>query len=86
MNRTILLIPFLGLLLTSCINEACDSGIYTTDGKCCNYRCDVECSGGYKEGTCNCECLNGITDGITDAGINDLFDNSSFVQPPQIPI
>jgi len=77
--------------------EQCDSGIYTTEGKCCNHICKLHCPEGYVEGTCNCECIETTTteldedqggDGgsnVEDIGIDDIFEDSNDVEPPSIP-
>jgi len=84
-------ILFFGLLIFLVFSlgckESCESGLYTDDGKCCNYICEFGCDEGYqyKEGTCNCQCE---LIPIDDVGINldDLFDDGSDVEPPVPPI
>ncbi|RMF54687.1 hypothetical protein D6745_04520 [Candidatus Woesearchaeota archaeon] len=79
------------ILLVSCTTStSCDSGMYTGDGKCCNYVCDIDCEHGYKEGSCNCECLSINSNGQNDSGqdqdlgIDDVFGNNTNIQPPPI--
>jgi len=87
MKKILCLFLVLGSLFISACNQKCESGIYASNGKCCGYVCDIECENGYKEGTCNCECK--ITDsagsGYEDTNIDNIFDDSSSVEPPPIP-
>ncbi|MFH1506370.1 MAG: hypothetical protein ABIE94_05290 [archaeon] len=73
-------------LLTACgntINTRCDSGMFDSDGECCDTVCDIDCPGGYEPGTCHCTCL-GESD-TTDSGIDDIFDEEGQITPPGIP-
>ena len=81
--RIFLILFLVGIIFIAGCNKKCDSGLYTSDGKCCTYVCDKDCQQGYKEGTCNCECLQ--SSAATNPNIDDIFDNSDSVQPPQIP-
>ena len=73
------------IFISACDKESCESGLYA-DGKCCTYVCDVECSAGYEEGTCNCECKEDtVIDDSTDTNIEDIFDDSQDIEPPVLP-
>lgn len=76
---------FLIVLLVSCTKVDCKTKEYTSDGKCCNYVCDIECTNGYKEDTCKCECNEALTGQATDTGIDDIFGDSGDINPPTIP-
>ena len=56
--------------------QPCASGVYTNN-QCCSYTCDIECSDGFKENTCNCECQS------PSLGL-DSFDNADL-EPPRLP-
>jgi len=78
-------------LLIFCVGCSCDSNLYTKDGECCNYVCNTDCEDGYVAGSCNCECApNLFDDGDTviddDLNLDDLFDDSTDIEPPVIPI
>jgi len=81
---------FLGLLFFLVFSlgckERCDSGLYNSQGECCNALCGVICDEGYhyKEGTCNCQCEL-IPSGDTGANLDDLFDDGNDVEPPLMP-
>ena len=75
----------LGILFISGCKEKCESELYTSDGKCCTYVCDIACEGGYKEGTCNCECKSGVSPAPGDTNIDDIFDDTEEIEPPQLP-
>jgi len=69
------------LLITACID--CETKLYTKDGKCCTYACNLYCENGYEEGTCNCECKSDIN--VDDINIDDIFDDGQNVEPPVLP-
>ena len=84
-KQTILLTFFLFsfILLTACTQQECESGLYTEDGKCCTYVCDVECPDGYEEGTCHCECRSGEIE--EDVNLDDVFEDGGDIEPPVLP-
>ena len=82
--KTAIILGFFILFIAGCdIVDNCDSGLKTSEGKCCTYVCNLECANGYKEGTCNCECRDSSVSG--NDGIDDLFDDSADIQPPMTP-
>ena len=98
MKRIIFLFLVLGILVISGCKEKCDSGLYTNDGKCCAYVCDINCENGYKKGTCNCECneqtgedinigdIASDDTNIEDINLDDIFDDAEDIEPPATPI
>lgn len=79
--RNITLLVLFCVLLAGC---ACRTGQYKADGSCCASLCDKECSYGYKEGTCKCECLL-TTENSSGSGVSGTFEDPSGVTPPPIP-
>lgn len=87
-------IIFSSLVLAGCTTLPCKSKLYTEEGECCTYVCDKECSNGYVEGTCHCECVEGdnpdngddtYSGGDDDLNIDDIFGNDDDIVPPPIP-
>ena len=76
----LILTPF---LISGC-EQSCKSNLYTAEGKCCNYVCNVECEHGYKQNTCNCECLENAYAEDNSTNIDDIFSEED-VTPPAIP-
>jgi len=78
---------FIGLLffiiLFSGCKQECSTDTYTKLGDCCTYVCDKDCPYGYVSGTCNCECLS--EESSKDMNIDEIFDDDTDVEPPQIP-
>lgn len=89
--RKAILISFLIIsffIFTGCEKE-CETSLFTKEGECCTYVCDTDCEGGYIEGTCQCECISSAGNDNTeseDMNIDDIFDDSSNIEPPSIPI
>ena len=81
--------------LSGC-TEQCDSGLFTSDSKCCTYVCtDKACPNGYEKDTCGCECTAETTTPTTventptttgDTNIDDIFDDTDDINPPVLPI
>jgi len=83
-----LFLIFLLLFILGCSKKTCESGLYTQENECCTYVCDIDCPEGYAEGTCNCECVDSSsidTDEPGDTNINDIFEDTQDVNPPQLP-
>ena len=79
------LIFFLFLFILGC-SKTCESGLYTKDGKCCTYVCNIACPDEYKEGACNCECKEATgADEQADTNVDSVFEDDEGVKPPELP-
>jgi len=90
-KEAIILFFIFSVFLSGCSmlpTQKCGSGLFTKDGKCCTYICDLECPNGFVEGTCHCECMPGeqnIGDN-QNTNIDNIFDDNTDIQPPPVPI
>jgi len=79
-----------GIFLSGCslYQQECESGLFTKDGECCTYICDLECPNGFVEGTCQCECIPSDQNVVGDqnTNIDNIFDDNTDIQPPPVPI
>ena len=90
MKKEIIILFFiLSVFLSGCsiLSQKCDSGLFTEEGKCCSYVCDLECPNGYVEGSCHCECISDSQNlnNNQDTNIDGLFDDNTDIEPPQLP-
>lgn len=89
-KEAIILFFVFSIFLSGCslLQQECESGLFTKEGKCCSYICtELECLNGFVEGTCQCECIPSGQNvvGDQDTNIDDIFDDNADIQPPPVP-